>query len=158
MAAESQPVDVRRIVPGRDPETTGDRSDYTDAFEVSRPSPDMRSAEEWSRDVFEGAPRAVRWFLLAGWRVVLGLRPSPGWSADHVLGWRIVDHGRQRIGLERKSPIMTAGLVLRLSDSKAVLSTNVDYAGRMARLLWTFVGPIHRQAIPYLLKRAASSS
>jgi hypothetical protein len=157
MAADSHPVAVRRIVPGHEAEATGFRPDYTDAFEVSRPSLDSRSAEQWSRAVFESAPRLVRWFLLTGWRVVLGLRPGPQRTSGHVLGWRIASRQPHLVVLEMKSPIMTARLVLRLSDAEVFLGTNVHYAGRMARPLWTIVGPIHRQAIPYLLGRAASS-
>jgi hypothetical protein len=157
MTAEAHPVDVRRIVPEKEPEVTGFRPDYTDAFEVSPPSPDRRSAEQWSRAVFEGAPRPVRWFLLTGWRVVLGLRPGPQRTSGHVLGWRIVSHRPDTIVLEMRSPIMTARLVLRVSAAKVFLSTNVHYTAPAARPLWTIVGPIHRQAIPYLLGRAASS-
>jgi len=158
MTAEAHPVDVRRIVPVKEPDVTGFRPDYTDAFEVSPPSPDRRSAEQWSRAVFEGAPRPVRWFLLTGWRGVLGLRPGPQRTSGHVLGWRIVSHRPDKVVLEMKSPIMTAGLVVRVSELKVQLSTNVLYAGRMGRPLWTIVGPIHRQALPYLLRRAASSA
>ena len=157
MTADPHPVDVRRIVPEDEPGATGFRPDYTDAFEVSPPSLDRRSAEQWSRAVFEGAPRLVRWFLLTGWRVVLGLRPGPPRTSGHVLGWRIVSHQPDKIVLEMKSPIMTARLFLRVSEAKIFLSTNVRYARRLARPLWTIIGPIHRQAIPYLLGRAATS-
>lgn len=49
MATEAHPVDVRRIMPVNEPDVTGFRSDYTDAFEVSPSSLDSRSAEQWSR-------------------------------------------------------------------------------------------------------------
>src|ERR1700722_6987219 len=113
MAAAPHPVDVHRIVPENEPEATAFRPDYRDAFEVSRPSRDSRSAEQWSRAVFEAAPRLVRWFLLTGWRRAPGLRPGPRRTSGHVLGWRIASHQPDKVVLEMKSPIMTARLVLK---------------------------------------------
>jgi len=51
--------------------------DYTYACEVTAPGTDGRTAEQWARAVFEGAPRPARWFMLAGWVVVLRLRLAP---------------------------------------------------------------------------------
>lgn len=131
--------------------------DYTDVFEVTLAGVDALSAEQWSRAVLEGAPRPVRWFLLTGWRAVLGLRLGPPSSPDHVLGWRIASNDAEMIRLESHSSLMTAWLILRVTGSTVVLSTNVDYARRMSRPLWAAVGPIHRRTIPYLLGRGLSS-
>ena len=49
---------------------------YVDAFDIDLASP-APSAELWARSVFEGAPAAVRWFIVIGWRVGLGLRLGP---------------------------------------------------------------------------------
>jgi hypothetical protein len=51
---------------------------------------------------------------------------------------------------------MTSRLVMRLADSTDVWTTNVLYKKQRARPLWAAVGPIHRQVIPYLLRRATS--
>src|ERR1700684_2726141 len=44
-------------------------SDYTSACEVAVPATDVRSAEQWARDVFEGAPQGLRQFVVFGWIV-----------------------------------------------------------------------------------------
>ena len=62
------------------------RSDYASAFEVTIGEGDGRSPEQWARAVFEGAPTAIRWFVVFGWRYVLGLRLGPRSSPDYVAG------------------------------------------------------------------------
>jgi hypothetical protein len=52
---------------------------------------------------------------------------------------------------------MTAELVVRVSVTTVVVSTELRYRRPIARLLWAFVGPVHRLVIPYLLRRAVSS-
>jgi len=92
----------------------------------------------------------------AGVAGVLGLRLGPRPSSDHILGWRIAETSPDAILLELRSAFMTAQLILRVASSTAVLTTNVYYTRHLAHPLWTAVGPIHRQMIPYLLGRAAS--
>ncbi|GHO57632.1 DUF2867 domain-containing protein [Ktedonobacter robiniae] len=135
---------------------TDNSPDYRDAFEVQVLSTDTRTPELWARAVFERAPRLVRWFLLLGWRWVLGLQLGPRSSLDHVLGWRITSKETDAIHLELRSTLMTAQLILRVASSTAVLTTHVSYTQRLAHPLWTAVGLIHRQMVPYLLGRAAS--
>jgi hypothetical protein len=148
---------VHRIMAVPDSPGPGDESDYVDAFEVTRSGTGTPSAEEWARAVFEGAPRPVRWFLLTGWRLVLGLRLDSRMSPGRVLGWRIAANEPDLIRLESQSSLISARLILRLSGSTAVLSTRVHYARPLTRLLWTAIGPIHRQALPYLLRQGVSS-
>jgi len=128
--------------------------DYRDAFVVPLSSTDTRTPEQWARAVFESAPRPVRWFLLLGWRGVLGLRIGPRPSSDHVLGWRIAETSPEAVRLELRSALMTAHLILRVASSTAVLTTHVYYTRRLAHPLWAGVSLIHRQMIPYLLGRA----
>jgi hypothetical protein len=129
--------------------------DYRETFEVSRGAADRRSPEQWMRAVFEDAPLPLRWSLLVGWRVGLGLRLGPRSSPEHVLGWPVASSGAGAIRLEAHSPLMTAGLVLRLDASTAALTSTVSYHRRAARPLWTAVLPVHRRMAPYLLRRAA---
>jgi len=136
--------------------TTDNPPDYSDAFEVPTDRADTRTPEQWARAVFESAPRKSRWFLLLGWREVLGLRLGPRSSSEHVLGWRIVETSPEAVRLELRSALMTAHLILRVAGSTAVLITNVYYTRPLAHPLWAAVGLIHRQMIPYLLGRAAS--
>jgi hypothetical protein len=149
---------VHRIVAMPDRPDTGDEPDYSDAFEVTLVSgTHPHSAEEWSRAVFEGAPRPVRWFLLTGWRVVLGLRLVPEFSPRRVLGWGIASNEPDMIRLESQSSMIAARLTFRVSGATVVLTTGVHFTGPMARPLWTAIGPVHRQALPYLLRRAVAS-
>jgi hypothetical protein len=147
---------AHRVAVALETRATDKPPDYIDAFEVPISSTNTSTPEQWARAVFENAPRPVRWFLLLGWRGVLGLRLGPRPSSDHVLGWRIVETSPEAVRLELRSAFMTAQLILRVASSTAVLTTNVYYTQRLAHPLWAAVGLIHRQMIPYLLGRAAS--
>lgn len=149
-------IRAHRVAATLETQATDNPPDYKDAFEVSISKMDTRTPEQWSRAVFESATRPARWFLLLGWRWVLGLRLGPRPSSDHVLGWRIVSTEPDVIRLELHSTLMTAQLILRVASSAAVLTTHVYYTRRLARPLWASVGLIHRQMVPYLLGRAAS--
>lgn len=130
--------------------------DYTDAHEASIVGVAARSPEQWARSTFEGAPLAVRWFLLVGWRTVLGLRLEPRSSPDRVLGWKIVDRGPNWVTLELCSGFLSAHLVFWADDSRVVQSTFVRYDRRMGAIVWPPVSIIHRRLLPYVLKRAVS--
>jgi Protein of unknown function (DUF2867) len=147
---------VRRVTVGGQTRASGNSADYRDRFEVSIPGADRRTAEQWMRAVFEDAPRPVRWFLLLGWRGVLGLRLGPRPSPDHILGWWIAEMSPEEVHLELYSALMKAQLTLHVSSSTAVWSTDVSYTKPLARPLWAAVGVIHRQIVPSLLGRAAS--
>jgi hypothetical protein len=147
---------AHRVAPVLETRATDNPPDYRDAFEVPTDRTDRRTPEQWARAVFESAPRPVRWFLLLGWRGVLGLRLGPRPSSEHVLGWRIAETSPEAVRLELRSAVMTAQLILRVASSTAVLTTHVYYTRRLAHPLWAAVGLIHRRMIPYLLGRAAS--
>lgn len=129
---------------------------YTDCFTVTPRANPGRSAEAWMREVLESAPRLVRWFVLFGWRVVLGLRPGPWRSPTHILGWRIVSSTPDVVILAQHSALVTAHLVLRADPSEVRLATFVHYEHRAARVVWTIGSIVHRRIAPYLLTRAAS--
>ncbi|QBD78144.1 DUF2867 domain-containing protein [Ktedonosporobacter rubrisoli] len=145
-----------RIAPPR--VQTGDNpADYIDEFEVSILDGDARTAEQWARAIFEEAPLPVRWFLLFGWRWVLGLRLGPRLSSTHVLGWQIVKREPDAISLELRSALMVAQLSMHLVGSKLIWNTYVYYTRGLARPLWTAVGLLHRCTVPALLGYTASS-
>jgi hypothetical protein len=132
-------------------------ADYASAFEVRATDGDVRSPEQWARAVFEGAPRPLRWFVLLGWRGVLGLRLGPQASPKHVLGWRIVaGTSDEALTLEAHSALMTARKTLLVDGSRVVLATFIHYERRWGRPLWSIVAPIHHRTEPYLLAHAAS--
>ncbi|MBV9231660.1 MAG: DUF2867 domain-containing protein, partial [Chloroflexi bacterium] len=87
---------------------------------------------------------------------VLGFRLGPRPSPDHILGWRIISRETNEMRLELHSALMTSQLALHLSTSTVVWSTHVYYKQPLARPLWAIVGVIHRQMVPYTLRRAAS--
>jgi hypothetical protein len=130
--------------------------DYASAFEVAIVGADARSAEQWVRATFEGAPRALRRFVVVGWKYGLGFRLGPSSSPAHVLGWKIVTNTPDSIILELRSALMTAHKVLRVESSRILTTTFVRYERRTARALWSLVAPVHHRTEPYLLGHAAS--
>ena len=130
--------------------------DYAAAWEVPVTDGDERGAEDWARATFEGAPPALRAFIVAGWTTVLGLRLGPRPSPDHVLGWPIVDAAPARLVLETGFRFGTAQNVLRLDGGRVLLATLVRYEKRGGRTAWSSAAPLHHRIVPYLLGRAAS--
>jgi hypothetical protein len=129
---------------------------YTYVCEITTSATDRRSAEQWARAVFEGAPRLLRWFIVTGWIGGLGLRLGPRPSPSHVLGWMIVSTTPTTIVLGVESFVLSARLVVQVRDSQILHATLVRYTRRPARILWTAAAPIHRRLVPYLLGRAAT--
>lgn len=130
--------------------------DYAAAFEVRVEAP--HSAEQWARIVFEDAPLVLRWFLVLGWRTILGLRLGPGRSADYVLGWKIRTKTSDSVTLEVHSALLTAHKVVQVADSRIIVATFVRYERRWARSVWSAVAPVHHRTEPVLLSYAASRS
>ncbi len=130
--------------------------DYASTFEVIVPDTDVRSPERWARAMFEDAPRAIRWFVVAGWKYALCFRLGPRASSAHVLGWKILASTPDSISLELRSPLVSAHKVLRVEGSRIRVTTVVRYERRIARALWTAATPIHHRTEPYLLGHAAS--
>ena len=138
--------------------TVGD-ADYAAAWEVVTTRGDRRSAEQWARASFEGAPPALRASIVAGWVAGLGLRLGPRPSPDHVLGWRIVSATPDLIVLRVPSVVVgTAHLVVRVEDSRVVLTSFVRHEKRkrLSRAVWSAVAPLHQRIVPFLLAHAAS--
>jgi Protein of unknown function (DUF2867) len=134
------------------------RSDYASAFRVPRQAADTRSAEQWARAAFEGAPAVLSAFVVAGWRYGLGFRLGPRASRAHVLGWKITGNAPDAVVLDLQSALLTAKKVVRVEGDRVVMTTFVRYERRPARLLWSAVTPIHHRTEPFLLGRAASSN
>jgi hypothetical protein len=132
--------------------------DYTDSFEAEDANGDNRSPEQWARATFEGAPRAVRWFLVAGFRFGLGLRFGPRSSPEHVLGWAIVERETDSLTLQAQSWLLTSRLVFKTDGSRLQQSTHVRYDRSIAAVLWPPVSILHRQIVPRLLRHAATHS
>jgi hypothetical protein len=130
--------------------------DFACAYEVAVAPDDNRSSEQWARAVWEGAPAPLRWFMLAGWRFVLGLRLGPRHSPHHILGWRIVDRGPGETVCQLHSGFLTAYNVFRKVDGTLVWSTFVTCKRPVARVIWPPVSLLHRLLVRIALRRAAS--
>ncbi len=134
------------------------KPDYRDNFLARRAESDDRTALEWFRAAFEDAPWPVRWFLLAGWRCVLLLHLELSGSSGNILGWRIFENQASLARLQTESRLMTSRLSLELApDSTAVWTTELWYRSRTGRVLWTFVGILHRRIVPHRLRQAAKA-
>jgi hypothetical protein len=132
-----------------------DHADYVDGVAIECRDPDPRSTEQWARASLEDAPVALRWFIVAGWRLVLRLRLGPRHSPDHVLGWRIIRRLPEETVLEARSGLLTAHLVFRRQATRLVWSTVVHYNQRVARFVWPPVSLLHRRIVPFALRTAA---
>jgi Protein of unknown function (DUF2867) len=130
-------------------------SDFACAYEVTIAAGDQRSPEQWARHIWEGAPAPLRWFMVAGWRFVLGLRLGPMRSADHVLGWRIVKRGPDVIVCALPSRLLNAHNVFRRADGTLIWSTFVSYEHWMGEVIWIPVSVLHRLLVRIALRRAA---
>src|SRR5205814_7948317 len=127
----------------------------TYAWQVARPTADDRSAEQWARAVIEDAPRLLRWFIVAGWVVVLRLRLGPGGSSSYIQGYKILSNTQTLVIFGVESFALEAHLAVQVRDGDVVHATFVRYERPVARALWGLAAPIHRRVIPYLLRRAA---
>lgn len=131
------------------------RSDYASAFALTLAGAGPRSAEQWSRAVFEGAPPLLRSCILFGWRFVLGLRLQPA-AADRVLGWTITAATTEpdTVTLAADSRLLRAENIVAVDETVVEWVTVVHYESRLARPLWAVTSVVHHRAIPYLLRRA----
>lgn len=128
--------------------------DYTDRFAVA--SALRRSAEEWARAAFEEAPRPLRWLMVVGWQLALGLRLGPRPSSHHVLGWQIVDRAPDAVTVQARSWLLAARLRFSVDGSSVSQSTFVRYEHRLAAVIWPPVSLLHRRIVPYNLRRAVA--
>lgn len=128
--------------------------DYASAFELASPGARSLAPEQWARAVFEGAPRLLRWVLLRGWGLGLGLRLGPRPSPGHVLGWAVSDAGPDTVILAAHSRLIDARNTVLVEDGRVVWVTLVRFERRAAAPLWAAAAPIHHLTVPYLLRRA----
>jgi hypothetical protein len=93
--------------------------------------------------------------MLAGWRLVLGLRLGPQRSADHILGWHIVDRRSDETVCQLRSRFVGAYNTFKLADGRLVWSTFVTYERPIARIIWPPISLLHRPLVRLALRRAA---
>jgi hypothetical protein len=112
------------------------------------------SAEQWARATWEGAPTIVRWFMILGWRLVLGLQLARGRSPTNVLGWRVIDDSPDAVTLETRSALITGHNVVIVAETTVLWTTLVRYEQPIARPIWRLVEFVHRMVLPYTLNHA----
>ena len=147
---------VRQTSPTTDFAAAKRDPDFACAYEVAVAPNDHRSSEQWARAAWEGAPAPLRWFMVAGWRLVLGLRLGPQRSADHILGWHIIDRRPDETVCQLRSGFLDAHNTFRLVDERLVWSTFVTYERPIGRAIWPPVSLLHRPLVRYALRRAAA--
>lgn len=147
---------ARRIAPATDDRNGFAGHDYVSSFAVDVPGADSESPEQWARNILEDAPRALRWFVLFGWRFVLRLRLAPRGSAPNVAGWTIGGTTPDSLVLDVRSGSLSARKVLRLQADRVVLTTSVSFDRLPGRVLWTVLAPVHHRIEPLLVTLAAS--
>jgi hypothetical protein len=128
-------------------------TDYADTFEAEA-STGPRTAEQWAREILEGAPVGMRTFLIRTCPV-LGVRLGPLYSAGYVLGWRIVKNTPEFVVLQARSGVgVTVRLVIQAGASSVQFGTFVRCEGLLARAAWFGIAPIHRLVVSRLLGEA----
>jgi hypothetical protein len=149
---------ARRIDPAVeiDPED-GRRPDYATSFAADLAEADTQSPEQWARSILEGAPRALRWFVVIGWKLVLRLRLAPRGADGAIAGWTIGRTTPDRVTLEVSSSLVTARKVLEADADRLTLTTYVWYENKRGRLLWSASAPVHHRIEPLLLTLAVSA-
>ena len=134
-------------------------ANYAVAFGLTEEGVQYWTPLHWARAVFEDAPAALRWFVVFGWRRVLGLRLAPRSTKGHVLGWAIADGDlvAGSVALTAQSRFLQASNIVTVEATTVTWVTLVHYSGAAARPLWALARPIHRRTIPYLLRRAGDA-
>ncbi len=137
--------------------STLSRIDYEDCFLVPIGSDVYEhTAEEWAREMIEGAPRATRESLIRGWRMI-GLRNGPADAPDRVLGWEIRRDEPDIVLLGARSWIGMSGELLFKREPEGILfATFISQGNPAAKLLWAPIGPNHRRIVSGLLAKAAA--
>ena len=133
-------------------------NDYASAFAVAVVDAEIRSPVEWAKATYEDAPVLVRWFVVFGWRYILGFRLGPRRRPGYVLAWKVVDTTADAVTLTWQSSRLVAHKVVQVEDSQVAITTFVRYERPSARVFWLIATPVHHRTEPYLLSRAASRS
>ena len=137
----------------------GATPDYASAFAADVAGADARSAEDWARTILEDAPRALRWFVVAGWRCVLLLRLAPRGTAGTVAGWTLIASSTPTtVTLEVASRLITAHKVMSVAPDRITLTTYVWFRSRLGRAVWSALAPVHHRVEPLLVTLAASGT
>lgn len=131
--------------------------DYADAFEVTLPEGDGRTAEQIVRAGLQHAPAILRSTIVVVHRHVLRFQLGPVSSRNHVVGWQIMTSEPDVFVMEASGPLIDGAIVARrIGGRTARLTTFVVFRRRtLASLMFLSVAPMHRRVAKYLMERAA---
>jgi hypothetical protein len=130
--------------------------DYADAFEVTLPEGDGRTAEQVVRAGLQHAPPKLRSTIVVMHRHVLRFQLGPVSSPNHVVGWQIMTSEPDVFLMEASGPLIDGAIVARrVGERAARLTTFVVFRRRrLASLIFLLVAPMHRRVAAYLMERA----
>ena len=149
---------VRRTSPSTGSDLLSLRPDFACGYEIDVAPADDRSAEQWARAAWEGAPAPLRWFIVTGWRLVLRLRLGPRPSPDHILGWKILERRADETVCQLRSSFLNAYNTFRRVEDRLVWSTFVIYDRPIAKVIWPPVSLLHRPLVRVALRQASRQS
>jgi hypothetical protein len=130
------------------------RVDYTDAFVLTTPRAEGRTAEDWARAILEDAPYATRQGLRRGW-FALGVALGATDDRRRVLGWAVRRSSPNHVVLAADSLMGMEGEVLLKRERGALLvATLMKLNNPVARAVWTVFSPRHRKVVRHLLRQA----
>lgn len=132
------------------------RVDYSDSYLVENVQAASMSAEQWAREVLEGAPASFRFSAPPAW-FLLGLRHGASHSPRHVLGWPIRVNTADRIILCAPSRIgMPAELVFGRQGDAWLFATLLQQDNAFVATIWNVIAARHRHVVRQLLRSAAA--
>lgn len=124
-----------------------EKPDYIDQFILTASNARAATPRQWAQATFEDTAGRGGQFI---WRALLLLRLNRG--PDRVAGWEISGSGDDWITIAAESPMMTAELIIQLSEREVSLATITRYRNRIGRIVWGGLSPIHRRLTPDLLR------
>ena len=147
---------TKRVAVAAEPLLGDAAYDYADAFEVRLDQPDTHTAEQWVRTALEESPAVVVGLVRFVHARIAGFQPSS--APGNVLGWQVASTSADTFHIRTSGRLLRAEIVARrTSPTVAGFSTYLFYEKPITRVVWAFIGPLHRLIAPYLLRRAASS-
>jgi hypothetical protein len=101
-----------------------------------------------------GLPRRLLFLIPFVQRIFLGLRLKLRPSPDHLLGWKIVDRGKNWIRIEAVSWFLTGHVVMHVDKRRISFASFIRYDRRLAAFVWPPVSLIHRRVALALVRSA----
>ena len=128
-------------------------ADYADCFRVTS-FPGRHSAADWAEATLRGSDGV---FGRVVWHGLLGFELAPSGTAGSLVGWRIAEDAPGRFVMEADGPRMAGRMTFDVEGQEVRWTTALRYHGRVAALIWSGAGIVHRQLAPRSLDDARRS-